>query len=228
MIIKIPEDYKYYRRDWCVSEIIDGSLKIYYRAKFEKIMYDITYKQKGTDVCYYCGEPLIDSNRTIDHMYSRAYGGISVPDNLVPSCSNCNNEKAFLNEQQYKKFITLKDKKEKKLFKQEVTQNNKLIIKEKGFILPEEWTDTIPINQIFLTSNKNTDCYPINEWNNEEYGKHYYSTVHFIEEYNLLPQPIVLDNRLSVIYGNSISIAAYKMGFYKVPVVVLENVCLSR
>ena len=36
---------------------------------------------------------LTQKNRTLDHMYPRRWGGVSIPDNLVPSCKNCNGDK---------------------------------------------------------------------------------------------------------------------------------------
>ena len=40
-----------------------------------------------------CGNPLTSSTRSLDHLYPRDYGGISVPNNLVPCCKDCNGKK---------------------------------------------------------------------------------------------------------------------------------------
>lgn len=41
--------------------------------------------------CAYCGFP---RGRTIDHVLPLARGGCDWPDNLMPSCKDCNNAKA--------------------------------------------------------------------------------------------------------------------------------------
>lgn len=44
------------------------------------------------DQCVYCDEPLTERTRTRDHFVPRSKGGRG-SDNIVPSCSMCNNAK---------------------------------------------------------------------------------------------------------------------------------------
>ena len=43
--------------------------------------------------CYYCGEQLNKSNRSLDHFVPRSFGGNSSFVNLVTACQKCNNDK---------------------------------------------------------------------------------------------------------------------------------------
>lgn len=73
----------------------------------EVVMYEVTYQLKGRNKCFYCGRTLNDRNRTLDHMYPRHWGGITIPENLCPCCKKCNNEKGDMTLIQYKKWKTL-------------------------------------------------------------------------------------------------------------------------
>ncbi len=43
--------------------------------------------------CHYCGREVGAAALTMDHVVPVARGGLSVKNNLVPSCKQCNNEK---------------------------------------------------------------------------------------------------------------------------------------
>ena len=94
MIIRLPERFIYSNKGHEDSAYIEnGILYISKYTNFEDLMYTMTYVLKGYDRCCYCGEKLTMKNRTLDHMYPRRWGGISIPENLLPSCKKCNQDK---------------------------------------------------------------------------------------------------------------------------------------
>ena len=42
------------------------------------------------DVCTYCGDPIDDYSRTVDHLIPESRGGILAKKNKVPCCKDCN------------------------------------------------------------------------------------------------------------------------------------------
>ena len=44
--------------------------------------------------CFYCGEPLTKETMTRDHFIPKSLGGDDTPENIVPSCGECNHRKA--------------------------------------------------------------------------------------------------------------------------------------
>ena len=57
---------------------------------------------KLAPICAYCGKKIThESDLTQDHLVSKAAGGKTVPENLVPCCKKCNSEKGSLNANEY-------------------------------------------------------------------------------------------------------------------------------
>lgn len=77
-----------------------------YKAKEVTLMNNI---RKSNERCYYCGCVVKESKRTIDHKTPLARGGLTQENNLVMSCSNCNNEKGFLTEEEYREYKEIAD-----------------------------------------------------------------------------------------------------------------------
>jgi len=42
------------------------------------------------NVCTYCGDPIDNFSRTVDHLIPESRGGIRANKNKVPSCKSCN------------------------------------------------------------------------------------------------------------------------------------------
>ena len=102
MIIEVPKGYTFIKDENIIAFEEGGKLKLLRRhGKFDEIMYDITYRQKGRNKCYYCGrvnsdiEPL---KITLDHIYPRSLGGPTIPQNLIPACRKCNSTKENMTE----------------------------------------------------------------------------------------------------------------------------------
>lgn len=65
----------------------------------------MTKVRKSNTKCYYCGCIVEESKRTVDHKIPVSRGGLTKQDNLVMSCKECNTEKDFLTEEEYKEFL---------------------------------------------------------------------------------------------------------------------------
>lgn len=59
--------------------------------------------------CYYCGTPLNEKNRTIDHVLPRSRGGENKQYNRVWCCRQCNAMKMDMTQKEFKKYKKLKE-----------------------------------------------------------------------------------------------------------------------
>ncbi len=217
MIIEIPE--KFYKRKARnkYAEVKNGILEIHGFWSFKRLMVEIAYGLKGKHQCYYCKKPLRDSEVTIDHLYPEAYGGISVTNNLVPACKLCNNTKADMNEQEYREWLSIEDKIQRKAFyeKNSLRKNNKkysIAIKE-TYDIPQEW-----IRYQRLETIKNF------EGSKTKSGKTYMKIYDFVKKYRKLPIVLVISQNGVLLDGRIAYEIAEELGLEMVPVVVLENV----
>ncbi len=103
---------------------------------------------KGYDTCYYCGCELTDKNRTLDHMYPRRWGGISIPENLIPSCKNCNQDKKDMSYNQFMQYKSLKIKKDKEKFYKKCLQENLKVRKRAKFVVDSSWLSVYDIREL--------------------------------------------------------------------------------
>lgn len=138
MNILLLKGYTYYDKDGnlCAEEV-DGILKLYRPSLFKDIMYDMTYKAKGTK-CIYCGK----TANSMDHGYPQDFGGPTITDNLYPTCKSCNNKKANMLREEYEEFILIEDKGKRAEFLENLKQIQKA--RRAGDIndFPEEWIST--------------------------------------------------------------------------------------
>ena len=146
MNIVIPEKFFYDAGNGNMAYTENEILYINGRVNFDDLMYTITYSVKGYEKCFYCGKALGHNKRTIDHMYPRVFGGISIPNNMVPSCSSCNSRKSCLTTEQFLKWNKLEKPKKEKAFKIMVSQNQRLYKQE--FILPKQWITDYTLSSI--------------------------------------------------------------------------------
>ena len=101
MNIKLPKEFQMKSKNGGDKAYIEnGILKIKRNTSFRKVMTEITYEIKGRKRCCYCGETVSEEEMTIDHMYPQEFGGPTIPDNMLPSCTKCNGEKGNLNTRQ--------------------------------------------------------------------------------------------------------------------------------
>lgn len=217
MIIEIPEKfYKRKARDK-YAEVKDGILEIHGFWSFKRLMVEIAYELKGKNQCYYCKKPLLDSEVTVDHLFPEAYGGISVTNNLVPACKVCNNMKADMNEKEYKEWLNIEDKVQRKAFYEKISTrkiNKKysIAIKE-TYDIPQEW-----IRYQRLETIKNLES------SKTKTGKTYLKIYDFVKKYRKLPVVLVISWNGILLDGRIAYEVAEELKLEMVPVVVLENV----
>ena len=140
MKIRLPETFIYTNRSKSDSAYVkNGILYVKGNVDFEQLMYTITYMVKGYEKCHYCGRELTDKNRTLDHMYPRRWGGISIPENLVPCCKNCNSDKMDMSYDQFMQYRKLKTKKDKEEFYKKCVWANMKVRRRSRFVLNSNW-----------------------------------------------------------------------------------------
>ena len=186
-------------------------LEIHGFYNFEKLMYSLTYKLKGKK-CYYCREDL-KYHPTIDHLYPRNFGGISIINNLVPACTCCNSYKNNMNACEFIEWKRLSSKLERRRYYTKVVNKKRKIRAKRGFDLPRKWIKTVDINFIIVTSN-------VENQNGEKYKK----TLEFVERTGKLPRPLVISCNRFLLDGFTAYNVAKELEMKNVPVVFLENV----
>lgn len=142
MIIRLPEPRLF--KNWKGVNIENTNLYLNRSANFESVMKRIVYSNYGK-VCPYCGKKM--RRTTIDHKYPRHYGGPSIPDNMVVCCPECNSEKGDLTSEQFLKYMELSIL-EKDAFRKECIRSTEELIKQVGYILPQEWIDITDMKKI--------------------------------------------------------------------------------
>jgi len=212
MIIELPKKFSYSKDQYNYAKVRDGKLIIKGSLDFEDLMYNLAYAIKGRDSCYYCGKRV--KKITIDHMFPRDYGGISIPNNLLPSCQKCNSEKSNLNFYEYQIFKSL-NKRQKNAFREKVERQNEKKRYKFGFNIPKSWVKTIHISRIFVRVFFDQTLYK---------GKKYVKYTDFIKKYGHLPRPIILSGNFVLLDGFTILACGREQGIHHIPVVILENV----
>ena len=149
MKIRLPKTFIYTNSAKNASGYVkNGILYVEGYVNFEELMYSITYALKGYNTCYYCGCKLTDKNRTLDHMYPRRWGGISIPENLVPSCKNCNQDKMDMTFDQFMKYKKLKSRRDKDEFYKKCVQQNLKVLKRERFVINSNWLSVYDIRDL--------------------------------------------------------------------------------
>lgn len=214
MIIRLPENFIYTTpgKQDC-AYVKNNILYIEGFVNFENLMYNLAYSIYGYGVCYYCGEELSTKNRTLDHIYPRSWGGISLPDNLRPSCKACNHKKSDMTPSQFEKFLALESQGKESAFYQKCLRKNQKIIQKGAFILPDDWVK-------MYDATKLTECLSFKYLEKSKMGKlaGYYNRIH---QY---PHPIVVSSNDWLFKGKHILYHARKIGSPIVPAIIFDNV----
>lgn len=209
MIIELPEEFNYWNR----ARIVDGILRIPSVKYVRKFMYEVTIKMKG-NTCWYCGRRMKKKEITMDHLYPQYLGGPTIPNNLVPACFECNNDKGILTEEQYRKLISVPKNKREEMKNKLVAENEKLKM-NKGYDLPREWISSKKIDKKILIA-----CFM-----DESYiGKKYSKIEEFYRNNGKLPYPIVVDRNNYLLDGFLVLMFAKNNNISRIPTIVLENV----
>lgn len=217
MIMELPEEFsKVYDNGWYVI-IRKGVLEIHGGCNFDELMIEMTYGIKGRRRCYYCHEPVLPHKITIDHVHPRDFGGVSIINNLEPTCSRCNSSKSNLNETEFKEWRTLSTKEQKDKFCKKVIgskKGRKYDPNQKaGFDLPKSW----------VTMQKLDTVIKVTRIDNSN-GRKYKRMMAFVQKHGKLPRPLVITKNNVLLNGESAYGVSKELGFKTVPVIMLENV----
>lgn len=218
MNIELPSKFFYSANDRNIAYVKNGILYVEGQINYEDLMYSLTYTLKGYDKCYYCGKTIINSKkRTLDHMYPRGWGGISIPNNLIPACSACNSRKGSLTRGQYNRWRKALAKKQTEKTHLSYTMRNEERFKKEGLILPKEWLTDYPTKTVV----QEIDFSPITEKDNRRINEFYRLYKHY-------PKPIIVSSNGWVFVGMHILYHAKTHGIETVQAVVLDNVIRIR
>lgn len=228
MKVQLPEyDYKFEDDS---AEIKDGKLFIYRPNVTKEVMYKITYLIYGYTECYFCHRKLrtseLEANNnqyfskmTLDHLVPQEFGGLTIPNNMRPVCSNCNSTKdnMYLDEfEMYKQFIGKKDEDSKisrKKFREELKTKQEKRRYGQIETIPKEWLTEELIRNIY-----------VNFCITEPLGVEYFRQEKFYKKYKRLPKPIVISENRFLLDGFATILMAKYNHIERVNVVVLENV----
>jgi 5-methylcytosine-specific restriction endonuclease McrA len=214
MYIKFPPNFVYqgkFSRKLAYAK--NNILYICNDANFEDVMYDIAYSMCNSDVCFYCKRRITKENRTIDHVFPKCWGGVSISINLVPCCKKCNEQKANMTQNQFIRWRKHSSQNAKAKYYREAEKRNRKTAARIGFVLPESWTVMYDVSKI--TSPLNFNCVGSKEYNkvNWYYGEHF-----------VYPRPIIVSANDKLLKGIHIVCHAKNNGIKFVPAIILENV----
>lgn len=196
-----------------IAKVEDGQLIILQLDRFEDLNYELTYALRKKR-CIYCDTKLQIKNRTLDHRYPRATGGISITNNLFPCCNKCNSKKADLSHKEFLFYRDLK-KEDKKAYKEYVAKYKEKILKRIGYILPNKWVEQINIEDVKFREVKYFF-----------HGKKFCRITVFYSQYKHLPRPIIIDKDNNLLDGYNAYMFAKEFGIQQIPAIRLENVIL--
>lgn len=217
MIIKLPRNFYYTTNETNYAYVSNGILYIHGKIAFENLMYNLTYSLLGYKRCKYCGKILLPSERTLDHIYPRSWGGVSIPNNLIPCCQECNQSKADMTPTQFNRWRKLETEIERKQFYKKCHKENSKYIAKGKFILPREWLTKYDTTE--LIEEINFGC--LQKFKIEKV-KEYYEKNH---QYN---HPIIVSSDGWLLKGLHILYYAKQINDLIVPAIVLENVVVIR
>ena len=194
--------------------IIEGKL---IECDLEQLMYQITYATKDTSRCFYCGESLDDvrKTRSLDHMYAKVYGGISLPFNLVPSCVKCNREKGTLTVNQYLCWKNTRRRAQERLRKTYINKNKSN--SKRGDFLPDSWITYV-----------RTDQFPEEKFAGFVLHKKYGDVAGFYKKHHHYLRPVIMSGNGEVLMGKTTVAPAIKNGVNMIPTIILDNVIVKK
>lgn len=213
MYIELPKSFTYADKSHrSFAYVKKGTLYIEGKVDFETLMYNITYVLHGYNRCGYCGRTLNNKNRTLDHKFPRTYGGVSIPNNLIPCCKRCNKQKKDMTFHQYIKYLKCQSEQERQNQYDKSIAVNMKRVDEGDLVLPKSWIVQYDVKKIF----KQVDM----KWLDKLCKKR--GDVYVKERAKA--SPILLSSNGYMFKGVYTLYYAYKNKLEKVPAVVLDNV----
>ena len=214
MNIILPKRFYYTeKKSRNVAYIENGKLYIDGSVNYESIMYSLAYSIYGYNRCFYCGVELNATNRTLDHMFPRMWGGISIPNNLRPCCKKCNiKQKHDMTYNQYKNWLKLRSDKERAKYYEHAISSNMERLRKGKIILPKQWLTQYDITNLL----RHMDLRRIKK--DDQNVKMWFDQSH------TYCKPIIVSSDGWMYKGAHILYHARNHGITKVPAVVLDNV----
>lgn len=215
MIIRLPERFIYSKKGETEKSayVENGVLYISKNTNFEELMYSITYILKGYDRCYYCGKKLTPGNCTMDHMFPRRWGGMSIPENLLPSCKTCNQDKKDMTYTQFQEWRKIEEPTEKDRYYYRALKQNLKIAKRGKFIIKEKWISAYDYRDVAKVISFDR----LSKKKRELIAAYY-------RNWGQYPHPIIVSSNGWIIKGLHIIDHANRIGKRHVMAIILENV----
>lgn len=211
MNIQLPERF-YYSKDWKQTAYVeDEILYVQGDVNYENLMYSLAYSIYGYNNCVYCGRKLTKETRTLDHVWPRRWGGLSIPDNLVPSCSNCNSKKNSMTLEQYNEWCKLDESLRAEAQVKFCMENEEKM--RNNYLLPEEWLTSFDVAEVI----DDIDFELIENFGNDKIDLYY-------DTYGKYPRPIIVSSNNWVFKGKHILYHAKVNCIKTVSCVRLDNV----
>lgn len=212
MIMDLPKNFKGNGYDVFIE---NGILKLNKRVPFRKLVYSLTYELKGgKHRCLYCNRTVSYNKVTLDHIFPQDMGGPTITNNLLPCCKKCNSEKSNLTSKEYKFFLSLDSKKEKRQFFKKVQREKNWLRELNLYQIPNEWLSEHEVSHILLFMQLD---------NPEDYQK-YKRVKEFYEKYHYFQKPIIIDKNGFLLDGYYIVIYAKNHNIPSLKAIELENV----
>ncbi len=208
MIIKFPKVFEYPNTTLKDNILYINDIKNFDYEDFMRYLLIETYPHN----CIYCGKKLQKSQISVDHLYPRGYGGISIPENMAISCSNCNSRKSDLTKTQYL-FMLRKNSSALQNYLLDSRKLNENLKKQFGFILPNTWVTYLP-----------TSCLQKADFSNLLLTKKICKIYKFYSKYKKLPYLVILDKNYNVLRGFSVYCFSLRNNIPTIPAIILENI----
>lgn len=214
MNIRLPTHFFYTTRDHKSCAYIEhGILYIEGIVSFEDLMYALTYEIFGYNKCNYCKCTLTSKSRTLDHIYPRSWGGISITNNLRPSCRLCNGQKSDMTIKQFKEYMKQKSLTKKRDFYHRCIKENESKLYSQDFLLPPSWICLYDASKLAHTiSFKSLDRGKVQKIED------------FYNKYHHYPRPLIISANGWLLKGKHILYHAKQIDFFDIPAIVLDNV----
>lgn len=149
MNIRLPKHYFYRDREQNgYAYVSHNKLFIKGYVNFEDLMYNLTYTLDGHQYCLYCNKKLSNKTRTLDHMYPRAWGGISIPNNLIPCCKTCNQKKREMTKSQFEIWNSKITPNQKDAFYEACINENAWLMDNGIFVVDDNWISKYNVTKI--------------------------------------------------------------------------------
>lgn len=213
MKIQLPKNFEYH--DGPTHAVVHNGVLEMTPIDFEKTMYHLTYRLKGKVRCVYCHRILEANKITLDHVFPRDHGGISIPNNLKPCCKKCNEAKNNLLPWQYSSLQNI-SKKERPQIEEQYQYENMQSRRENGILIPKKWYEMRKNYSVFalITSERRF-----------KESRKYQRVLEMYETYGKICRPIVVSQNRFVLDGFTALLVAKNLGLnIPLPFITLENV----